>query len=97
MGRQRIDPAEWDANGGAVLGSHAEWSDRACGIAALRMILLAYRGTAPPLTELIKTGVREGASPIGAGCTPGSPAWPPVSGYRLPLKLSLRTTCPPAW
>jgi Peptidase C39 family len=61
MCRQRIDPAEWDAHGGAVLGSHAEWSDRACGMAALRMILLAYRGAAPPLTELIKTGVRAGA------------------------------------
>jgi hypothetical protein len=61
MCRQRIDPAEWDAHGGAVIGDRAEWSDRACGMAALRMILLAYLGDAPPLTELVKTGVREGA------------------------------------
>jgi hypothetical protein len=61
MCRQRIDPAEWDAHGGAVLGDRAEWSDRACGMAALRMILLAYLGDAPPLTELVKTAVREGA------------------------------------
>lgn len=61
MCRQRIDPAEWDAHGGAALGDHAEWSDRACGMAALRMILLAYLGEAPPLTELVKTGVRDGA------------------------------------
>ena len=61
MCRQRIDPAEWDAHGGAALGDRAEWSDRACGMAALRMILLAYLGDAPPLTELVKTGVRDGA------------------------------------
>lgn len=61
MCRQRIDPAEWDAHGGAELGDRAQWSDRACGMAALRMILLAYLGAAPPLTELVRTGVREGA------------------------------------
>jgi len=61
MCRQRIDPAEWDAHGGAALGDHAEWSDRACRMAALRMILLAYLGDAPPLTDLVKTGVRDGA------------------------------------
>ena len=61
MCRQRIDPAEWDAPGGAALGDHADWSHRACGMAALRMILLAYLGDAPPLTELIKTGVRDDA------------------------------------
>jgi hypothetical protein len=61
MCRQLIDPAEWAACGGDALGDHAEWSERACGIAALRMILLAYRGEAPPLTELIMTGVRENA------------------------------------
>jgi hypothetical protein len=61
MCRQRIDPAEWDAHGGTTLGDCAEWSDRACGMAALRMILLAFLGDAPPLTELVKTGVRDGA------------------------------------
>jgi hypothetical protein len=30
-------------------------------MAALRMILLAYLGDAPPLTELVMTGVRDGA------------------------------------
>ncbi|MGH3189163.1 MAG: hypothetical protein ACRDPY_21810 [Streptosporangiaceae bacterium] len=61
MCRQRIDPGEWDAHGGAALGDCAEWSDRACGMAALRMILLAYRRPAPSLTELVQLGVREGA------------------------------------
>jgi hypothetical protein len=61
MCRQRIDPGEWDAHGGGALGDRAEWSDRACGMAALRMILLAYRRPAPPLTELVALGVREGA------------------------------------
>jgi hypothetical protein len=61
MCRQRIDPAEWDTHHGPELGDCAEWSDRACGMAALRMILLAYLGDAPPLTDLVRTGVREGA------------------------------------
>lgn len=61
MCRQRIDPGEWARCGGHLLGDAAEWSDRACGMAALRMILLAYLGDAPPLTELILTGVRDNA------------------------------------
>jgi hypothetical protein len=61
MCRQRIDPGEWATCGGHVLGDRAEWSDRACGMAALRMILLAYLGDAPPLTELILAGVRDSA------------------------------------
>jgi hypothetical protein len=61
MCRQRIDPGEWDTHGGTALGDRAEWSNRACGMAALRMILLAYRRSAPPLTELVALGVREGA------------------------------------
>src|SRR5258707_6318558 len=60
MCRQRIDPGEWEAHGGAALGDRAEWSDRACGMATLRMILLAYRRPAPPLTDLVALGVREG-------------------------------------
>src|SRR5580692_590489 len=61
MCRQRIDPGEWETCGGPQLGDRAEWSDRACGMAALRMILLAYLGAAPPLTELVKAGVDAGA------------------------------------
>lgn len=61
MCRQRIDPGEWKAHGGAALGDRAEWSDRACGMAALRMILLAYRRAAPSLTELVTLGVQQGA------------------------------------
>ena len=61
MCRQRIDPAEWARCGGAALGDCAEWSDRACGMAALRMILLAYLGDAPRLTELVRQGVADGA------------------------------------
>jgi hypothetical protein len=59
--RQRIDPGEWHAYGGADLGPVAEWSDRACGMAALLMILTAYGQPAPSLTELVKTGVAAGA------------------------------------
>jgi hypothetical protein len=61
MCRQRIDAREWDAYGGTDLGPVAEWSDRACGMAALRMILAAYGRPAPSLTELVKTGAAVGA------------------------------------
>jgi hypothetical protein len=98
MCRQRIDPAEWDAHGGASLGDRAAWSDRACGMAALRMILLAYLGDAPPLTELVKTGVREGALTergwLHAGIARlaasfGIPAAAePVSADELPARLA---------
>jgi hypothetical protein len=57
---QRIDSGEWQERGGTELGDIAEWSDRACGMAALRMILLAHRRPAPPLTELLKLGAANG-------------------------------------
>ncbi|MER5973331.1 cysteine peptidase family C39 domain-containing protein [Streptomyces sp. NPDC002055] len=58
MCRQLIDPAEWDLHGGWALGDRMEWSNRACGMAALRMILLAYGREAPSVTELLKLGVK---------------------------------------
>lgn len=61
MPAQRIDPHEWQELGGTALGPVAEWSDRACGMAALRMILTASGQHAPPLTELVTTGVARGA------------------------------------
>ncbi|MBF6060482.1 hypothetical protein IU500_06790 [Nocardia terpenica] len=66
MCRQLIDPDEWEHHGGAALGDRLEWSDRACGMAALRMILLAYDRPAPTVTELCKLGVeREALTPRG--------------------------------
>lgn len=59
--RQRIDPREWRAHGGTGLGPVAEWSDRACGAAALRMILTACHQPTPSLTELVTAGVARGA------------------------------------
>jgi hypothetical protein len=58
---QRIDPREWEYHGGTGLGDIDEWSDRACGMAALRMILLARRIPAPCLTELLQLGSAQGA------------------------------------
>ena len=58
---QRIDPAEWQRCGGAELGSADEWSYRVCGMASLRMILLAFGQDAPSLTELVRAGVAMGA------------------------------------
>ncbi|MFF1570343.1 C39 family peptidase [Streptomyces sp. NPDC058293] len=56
--RQLIDPAEWDRHGGGALGDRIEWSNRACGLASLRMILLAYGHEAPTVTELLKLAVK---------------------------------------
>ncbi|MDQ1295597.1 MAG: hypothetical protein QG608_3482, partial [Actinomycetota bacterium] len=65
--RQLIDHAEWDQHGGWVLGDRAEWSDRACGLASLRMILLAYGQEAPTVTQLLKLAVEnEILTPRGA-------------------------------
>ncbi|MGX1560932.1 C39 family peptidase [Streptomyces sp. NPDC055506] len=67
MCRQRIDPTEWDLHGGWALGDRIEWSNRACGLASLRMILLAYGREAPTVTELLKLAVKnELLTPRGA-------------------------------
>ncbi|MGW7750289.1 C39 family peptidase [Streptomyces violaceusniger] len=67
MCRQLIAPAEWDLHGGWALGDRTEWSNRACGLASLRMILLAYGHGAPTVTELLKLAVKhEALTPRGA-------------------------------
>ncbi|MFI6275901.1 C39 family peptidase [Streptomyces sp. NPDC050988] len=67
MCRQLIDPAEWDLHGGWALGDRIEWSNRACGLASLRMVLLAYGREAPTVTELLKLAVKnEVLTPRGA-------------------------------
>ncbi|MEV5950377.1 C39 family peptidase [Streptomyces sp. NPDC051993] len=67
MCRQLIDPDEWDLHGGWALGDRLEWSNRACGLASLRMILLAYGREAPTVTELLKLAVKhEVLTPRGA-------------------------------
>ncbi|WP_240468126.1 C39 family peptidase [Streptomyces dangxiongensis] len=65
--RQLIAPAEWDLHGGWALGDRIEWSNRACGLASLRAILLAYGREAPTVTELLKLAVKhEVLTPRGA-------------------------------
>jgi hypothetical protein len=86
----RTDPGEWAGCAGHVPGDWAEWSDRACGNAALRMIMLAYLGDAPPLTELIMAGGATTLSATGMGML----ASPPASGYRHRRRQSPRTNCP---
>lgn len=67
MCRQLITPQEWEEHGGWALGDREEWSDRACGMACLRMILLAYGRPAPTVTELLKLAVKhEVMTPRGA-------------------------------
>ncbi|MFJ6695755.1 C39 family peptidase [Streptomyces sp. NPDC091272] len=67
MCRQLITPKEWELQGGWALGNRIEWSNRACGLASLRMILIAYGRTAPTVTELLKLAVKhEVLTPRGA-------------------------------
>ncbi|WP_329430636.1 cysteine peptidase family C39 domain-containing protein [Streptosporangium sp. NBC_01495] len=61
MCRQRIDPDEWDRHEGWVLGDRMEWSNRACGAAGLRMVMLAYGVEAPSVVELLHLGVKHKA------------------------------------
>ncbi|MFF3069229.1 glutamate ligase domain-containing protein [Kitasatospora sp. NPDC057936] len=61
MCRQLVPVEEWEQQGGTDLGDRLTWSNRACGMAALRMILLAYGMEPPVLTELIKIGVKRDA------------------------------------
>ncbi|MEV3858516.1 C39 family peptidase [Streptomyces sp. NPDC050095] len=65
--RQLITPEEWELHGGWALGDRTEWSNRACGLASLRAILLAYGQEAPTVTELLKLAVKgEVLTPRGA-------------------------------
>jgi hypothetical protein len=61
MVRQLITPQEWEQHDGKMLGDRLEWSNRACGPASLRMLLLAYGVDAPTVTELVKLGVERKA------------------------------------
>ena len=66
MCRQLISESEWDQHDGPALGDRLEWSNRACGMAALRMILLAHHRPAPTVTELCHLGVaRDALTPRG--------------------------------
>ncbi|MGW7367946.1 C39 family peptidase [Streptomyces sp. NPDC054841] len=65
--RQLITPEDWELHGGWALGDRLEWSNRACGMASLRMILLTYSGQAPTVIELLKLAVKhEVMTPRGA-------------------------------
>lgn len=61
MCRQLVTPEEWQEQAGWSLGDRIEWSNRACGIACLRMLLLAYDKPAPSVTELLKVAVKADA------------------------------------
>lgn len=60
-GRSRLDDPRWPESGAPDLASYAEWSVRWCGIACLRMLLLARDGHAPSLYDLTMDGLRHGA------------------------------------
>lgn len=63
---QRFDPERWSADGFEGPEDSLLWSDRACGIACLRMILAYYDLPVPDPAEMLRRG-RE----IGAYCDRG--------------------------
>lgn len=97
MCHQQIDAAEWQQHGGAELGSAEEWSNRVCGMASLRMILLAQDQQAPCLTQLVKAGVAIGAFSDRGLLHASLPSWRPASGCVARRKLSPLRTCPAGW
>lgn len=61
MCRQRFDVARWQADGFANEQESAWWSDRACGVACLRMMLLGRFGRGPTSAELLHEARADGA------------------------------------
>lgn len=51
-GRDRTDDPRWRESGAPNLAAYEHWTVRWCGMACLRMALLARDGTAPSLYEL---------------------------------------------
>lgn len=68
-GRAWTDDPRWHETGAPDLASYGRWAVRWCGMACLRMVLLARDGTAPSLYELAV-----GAQTYGAySDEPGAP------------------------
>jgi ABC-type bacteriocin/lantibiotic exporter with double-glycine peptidase domain len=63
---QRFDPQRWAADGFEGPEDSLLWSDRACGIACLRMILAYYGLPVPDTAEMLRLGLD-----IGAYCDRG--------------------------
>lgn len=60
-GRSRMDDPRWPESGAPDLDAYANWSVRWCGMACLRMVLLARDGQAPTLYDLTMGGLNYGA------------------------------------
>ncbi|MEE8602348.1 C39 family peptidase [Euzebya tangerina] len=59
--RERTEDPEWRTTGCPTLEEYAPWSVRWCGMACLRMVLLARDGQAPSLYDLAKGAESYGA------------------------------------
>lgn len=67
----RRDDPRWPETGAPDLDSYAAWSVRWCGMACLRMALLARDGEAPTLYELATGAARVGAYTDAPGAPEG--------------------------
>lgn len=61
MCRQLFDVARWQTDGFATAQESAWWSDRACGVACMRMMLLGWFGQASTPAELLHQARADGA------------------------------------
>jgi hypothetical protein len=68
-GRPRADDPRWRESGAPDRDAYAAWCARWCGMACLRMALLARDGTAPSLYELAQGCLEHG----GYSDEPGAP------------------------
>lgn len=63
---QRFDRREWEEGAPDAPEGPDHWSDRACGIACLQMVLDHFHLPVPPMTHLLDQGLQMGAySPRG--------------------------------
>jgi hypothetical protein len=63
---QHYDPSAWRRDGFLSKAESVAWGGRSCGIACVRMLLLACFGTAPPMAVLLHDALG-----IGAYCDAG--------------------------
>ena len=79
-GRAHTDDPRWRESGAPDLETYAAWSQRWCGMACLRMVLLGRDGVAPTLWELAVEAAAHGAYSDAEGA-PGGLIYAPFVAY----------------
>jgi hypothetical protein len=79
-GRPRADDPRWRESGAPDQAAYTAWCARWCGMACLRMALLARDGTAPSLYDLATGCLADGGYSDEPGA-PGGLIYRPFAGY----------------